>query len=115
MLWLPAAPGPPRAPCGRACTAEEGCSDSQRLSFLAEALTLGQFDHSHVVRLEGVVTRGKAGAPPVCGGEREESVVWEVGSGKCHAPGPLLSLGRRPAGPRPGRGAQLSITDSGGL
>ncbi|XP_032497476.1 ephrin type-A receptor 10 [Phocoena sinus] len=36
----------------------EGCSDLQRLSFLAEALTLGQFDHSHVVRLEGVVTRG---------------------------------------------------------
>ncbi|XP_004591754.3 ephrin type-A receptor 10 [Ochotona princeps] len=36
----------------------EGCPDSQRLSFLAEALTLGQFDHSHIVRLEGVVTRG---------------------------------------------------------
>ncbi|XP_007945811.1 ephrin type-A receptor 10 [Orycteropus afer afer] len=36
----------------------DGCSDSQRLSFLAEAFTLGQFDHSHVVRLEGVVTRG---------------------------------------------------------
>ncbi|XP_045154838.1 ephrin type-A receptor 10 [Echinops telfairi] len=36
----------------------DGCSDSQRLSFLAEALTLGQFDHSHIVRLEGVVTRG---------------------------------------------------------
>ncbi|XP_023618536.1 ephrin type-A receptor 10 [Myotis lucifugus] len=39
-------------------TLREGCSDSQRLSFLAEALTLGQFDHSNVVRLEGVVTRG---------------------------------------------------------
>uniref|UniRef100_A0A8C3W6Y6 receptor protein-tyrosine kinase n=1 Tax=Catagonus wagneri TaxID=51154 RepID=A0A8C3W6Y6_9CETA len=39
-------------------TLREGCSDSQRLSFLAEALTLGQFDHSHVVRLEGVITRG---------------------------------------------------------
>uniref|UniRef100_G3TJ31 Ephrin type-A receptor 10 n=1 Tax=Loxodonta africana TaxID=9785 RepID=G3TJ31_LOXAF len=36
----------------------DGCSDSQRLSFLAEALTLGQFDHSHIVRLEGVITRG---------------------------------------------------------
>nr|XP_012635377.1 ephrin type-A receptor 10 isoform X2 [Microcebus murinus] len=36
----------------------DGSSDSQRLSFLAEALTLGQFDHSHIVRLEGVVTRG---------------------------------------------------------
>ncbi|XP_077700828.1 ephrin type-A receptor 10 isoform X1 [Canis aureus] len=39
-------------------TLRDGCSDSQRLSFLAEALTLGQFDHSHVVRLEGVITRG---------------------------------------------------------
>uniref|UniRef100_A0A5F9D1B6 Protein kinase domain-containing protein n=1 Tax=Oryctolagus cuniculus TaxID=9986 RepID=A0A5F9D1B6_RABIT len=39
-------------------TLREGSSDSQRLSFLAEALTLGQFDHSHIVRLEGVVTRG---------------------------------------------------------
>ncbi|XP_035974948.1 ephrin type-A receptor 10 isoform X1 [Halichoerus grypus] len=41
-------------------TLRDGCSDSQRLSFLAEALTLGQFDHSHVVRLEGVVTRGSS-------------------------------------------------------
>lgn len=41
-------------------TLRGGCSDSQRLSFLAEALTLGQFDHGHVVRLEGVVTRGRA-------------------------------------------------------
>ncbi|XP_045404186.1 ephrin type-A receptor 10 [Lemur catta] len=39
-------------------TLRDGSSDSQRLSFLAEALTLGQFDHSHIVRLEGVVTRG---------------------------------------------------------
>ncbi|KAG8506873.1 Ephrin type-A receptor 10 [Galemys pyrenaicus] len=39
-------------------TLRDGCSDAQRLSFLAEALTLGQFDHSHVLRLEGVVTRG---------------------------------------------------------
>ncbi|XP_073936642.1 ephrin type-A receptor 10 isoform X3 [Castor canadensis] len=39
-------------------TLRDGCTDSQRLSFLAEALTLGQFDHGHIVRLEGVVTRG---------------------------------------------------------
>lgn len=44
-------------------TLREGCSDSQRLSFLAEALTLGQCDHSHIVRLEGVVTRGRAQGP----------------------------------------------------
>nr|XP_011761818.1 ephrin type-A receptor 10 isoform X4 [Macaca nemestrina] len=39
-------------------TLRDSASDSQRLGFLAEALTLGQFDHSHIVRLEGVVTRG---------------------------------------------------------
>ncbi|XP_033082946.1 ephrin type-A receptor 10 [Trachypithecus francoisi] len=39
-------------------TLRDSASDSQRLSFLAEALTLGQFDHSHIVRLKGVVTRG---------------------------------------------------------
>ncbi|XP_034817450.3 ephrin type-A receptor 10 isoform X4 [Pan paniscus] len=39
-------------------TLRNSASDSQRLGFLAEALTLGQFDHSHIVRLEGVVTRG---------------------------------------------------------
>lgn len=39
-------------------TLRDGSSDAQRLNFLAEALTLGQFDHSHVVRLEGVITRG---------------------------------------------------------
>ena len=61
-------------------TLREGCSDLQRLSFLAEALTLGQFDHSHVVRLEGVVTRGRARAPPV----REERTGWEVEV--CRAP-----------------------------
>lgn len=54
----------------------EGCPDSQRLSFLAEALTLGQFDHSHIVRLEGVVTRGRTSALPLAGG-----VVWWVGRG----------------------------------
>jgi hypothetical protein len=44
-------------------TLRDGCTDSQRLSFLAEALTLGQFDHGHIVRLEGVVTRGRPCAP----------------------------------------------------
>lgn len=54
----------------------EGCSDSQRLSFLAEALTLGQFDHSHIVRLEGVVTRGR---PQCSTSMRVEMTGWEVG------------------------------------
>ena len=95
-------------------TLREGCSDSQRLSFLAEALTLGQFDHSHVVRLEGVVTRGKAGAPPAWVGGRGRS-PW---CGKWGAPRPqaLFSvLGGHLTRPSVGRGAQLSVTDSGGL
>lgn len=69
-------------------TLREGCSDLQRLSFLAEALTLGQFDHSHVVRLEGVVTRGRAHAPPVW----EEMMGWEVEV--CCAPQALCSVTR---------------------
>ncbi|KAL0962460.1 hypothetical protein UPYG_G00340260 [Umbra pygmaea] len=37
-------------------TLRAGCSDKQRRSFLSEAGILGQFDHSNIVRLEGVIT-----------------------------------------------------------
>ncbi|NXF10717.1 EPHAA protein, partial [Smithornis capensis] len=39
-------------------TLRAGCSQRQQRSFLAEACTLGQFDHSNIIRLEGVITRG---------------------------------------------------------
>ncbi|XP_041933169.1 ephrin type-A receptor 7-like isoform X2 [Alosa sapidissima] len=39
-------------------TLRAGCSEKQRRSFLSEAAILGQFDHSNIVRLEGVITRG---------------------------------------------------------
>ncbi|NXC92171.1 EPHA7 protein, partial [Cercotrichas coryphoeus] len=39
-------------------TLRAGCSDRQQRSFLAQACTMGQFDHPNVIRLEGVVTRG---------------------------------------------------------
>ncbi|XP_009878179.1 PREDICTED: ephrin type-A receptor 10 [Charadrius vociferus] len=39
-------------------TLRAGCSEKQQRSFLAEACTMGQFDHSNVIRLEGVITRG---------------------------------------------------------
>ncbi|XP_063275023.1 ephrin type-A receptor 10 isoform X2 [Prinia subflava] len=39
-------------------TLRAGCPEKQRRSFLAEACTMGQFDHSNVIRLEGVITRG---------------------------------------------------------
>lgn len=67
-------------------TLREGCSDSQRLSFLAEALTLGQFDHSHVVRLEGVVTRGRA----QCFAREVEMVRREVGCSCASRPFPQM-------------------------
>lgn len=40
-------------------TLRAGCSEKQQRSFLAEACTMGQFDHSNVIRLEGVITRGR--------------------------------------------------------
>ncbi|NXQ26545.1 EPHAA protein, partial [Alaudala cheleensis] len=39
-------------------TLRRGCSEKQQRSFLAQACTMGQFDHSNVIRLEGVITRG---------------------------------------------------------
>lgn len=92
-------------------TLREGCSDSQRLSFLAEALTLGQFDHSHVVRLEGVVTRGRAGAPPAWG----EGGAGGVGGGLLR-PQALFAQSWEGALTWPSmERAQVSITDSRGL
>lgn len=40
-------------------TLRAGCSDKQRRSFLSEAGILGQFDHTNIIRLEGVITTGK--------------------------------------------------------
>ncbi|XP_068773422.1 ephrin type-A receptor 10 isoform X7 [Struthio camelus] len=39
-------------------TLRAGCSEKQKHAFLAEACTMGQFDHSNIIRLEGVITRG---------------------------------------------------------
>ncbi|KYO35608.1 hypothetical protein Y1Q_0013818 [Alligator mississippiensis] len=39
-------------------TLRAGCSDKQKRAFLAEASTMGQFDHSNIIRLEGVITQG---------------------------------------------------------
>ncbi|XP_062292452.1 ephrin type-A receptor 7-like isoform X6 [Scomber scombrus] len=39
-------------------TLRAGCSEKQRRSFLSEAGILGQFDHSNIIRLEGVITTG---------------------------------------------------------
>lgn len=44
-------------------TLRAGCSPAQQRCFLAEASTMGQFDHSNVLRLEGVITRGEGTSP----------------------------------------------------
>uniref|UniRef100_UPI00398F2A19 ephrin type-A receptor 7-like isoform X2 n=1 Tax=Pristiophorus japonicus TaxID=55135 RepID=UPI00398F2A19 len=40
-------------------TLKVGCSEKQKRTFLTEASVMGQFDHSNIIRLEGVITRGK--------------------------------------------------------
>ncbi|XP_038657206.1 ephrin type-A receptor 7-like isoform X3 [Scyliorhinus canicula] len=40
-------------------TLKVGCSEKQKRTFLTEASIMGQFDHSNIIRLEGVITRGK--------------------------------------------------------
>ncbi|GCB69656.1 hypothetical protein scyTo_0001098 [Scyliorhinus torazame] len=40
-------------------TLKVGCSEKQKRTFLSEASIMGQFDHSNIIRLEGVITRGK--------------------------------------------------------
>ncbi|XP_066494563.1 ephrin type-A receptor 10 isoform X2 [Tiliqua scincoides] len=39
-------------------TLHMGYSEKQKRTFLREASTMGQFDHSNILRLEGVITRG---------------------------------------------------------
>lgn len=36
-----------------------GYTERQRQDFLREAAIMGQFDHPNIIRLEGVVTRGR--------------------------------------------------------
>lgn len=57
-------------------TLRAGCSDKQRRSFLSEAGILGQFDHSNIIRLEGVITTGKKGGRGgYCAESRNRKVV----------------------------------------
>lgn len=36
-----------------------GYTERQRRDFLSEASIMGQFDHPNIIRLEGVITRGR--------------------------------------------------------
>ena len=40
-------------------TLKAGYSNQEKMDFLSEASIMGQFDHANVIRLEGVVTRGR--------------------------------------------------------
>lgn len=59
-------------------TLRAGCSEKQQRSFLAEACTMGQFDHSNVIRLEGVITRGTCIPGGSCAGMGLNCCVGEV-------------------------------------
>lgn len=65
-------------------TLRAGCSEKQQRSFLAEASTMGQFDHSNVIRLEGVITRGEGcscfGAMAWCW---RCNALWKSGASSC--------------------------------
>lgn len=58
-------------------TLRAGCSEKQQRSFLAEACTMGQFDHSNVIRLEGVITRGEGGCGLPDAGCCAQAVILE--------------------------------------
>lgn len=61
-----------------------GYTERQRRDFLSEASIMGQFDHPNIIRLEGVVTRGR------CQAENSLSLqspsCWGQGSGSIHLP-----------------------------
>lgn len=58
-------------------TLRAGCSDKQRRSFLSEAGILGQFDHTNIIRLEGVITTGKANGREMKEEAAVKGGVWE--------------------------------------
>lgn len=71
-------------------TLRAGCSPAQQRCFLAEASTMGQFDHTNVLRLEGVITRGEGMSPEVRGCHHKGS--WVVQHGQPEALGRAMCL-----------------------
>lgn len=47
-------------------TLKVGYTERQRRDFLSEASIMGQFDHPNIIRLEGVVTRGRSRVRAAC-------------------------------------------------
>lgn len=99
-----------------------GYTERQRRDFLSEASIMGQFDHPNIIRLEGVVTRGRCQADnslslqsPSCWGPsaHHPALPHPAGSGPrmaWHGRGPRAQNpsesptfpGPRGAGPAPG-------------
>ena len=68
-----------------------GYTERQRRDFLSEASIMGQFDHPNIIRLEGVVTRGRFQAENSL--SLQSPSCWGQGSGSirlppCPAPSP---------------------------
>lgn len=86
-----------------------GYTERQRRDFLSEASIMGQFDHPNIIRLEGVVTRGRCQAraasprrlPPTPG---RKSGSGSIPRSPCSAP--ALSLWFRSLDDLVGEGAQ---------
>ena len=99
-----------------------GYTERQRRDFLSEASIMGQFDHPNIIRLEGVVTRGRCQADnslslqsPSCWGPsvHHPALPHPAGSGPrmaCQGRGPRAQdpsenstfPGLHGAGPAPG-------------
>lgn len=106
-----------------------GYTERQRRDFLSEASIMGQFDHPNIIRLEGVVTRGRCRGrqltlqgPVARGGALGPSPHHLLCPGPGHILGRLSQEGAQRLGPRrsprlPGPSvlAQLLVGDIPGV
>ena len=90
-----------------------GYTERQRRDFLSEASIMGQFDHPNIIRLEGVVTRGRCQVNNSL--SLQSPSCWSQGSGSiCLPPCPAPSPWFRSPDDLAGKGTQ-SQDPSGNL
>lgn len=65
-----------------------GYTERQRRDFLSEASIMGQFDHPNIIRLEGVVTRGRCRARAVSPRRAPPTQNRTLGPSLDHGPAP---------------------------
>lgn len=61
-----------------------GYTERQRRDFLSEASIMGQFDHPNIIRLEGVVTRGRCQATAASPCRAPPAAVRALGASPDH-------------------------------